>query len=178
VEDDTVTALAADNTQRFKVFYTNNGQQHTIESRPDATGVSTFDVDMDALFTAMSPLLYNTVIDDVQYAAAGSNIFNPISSALTSNTYGGGGSSPNSVPTYIGFVGRSPGGHRWRTYFFGVNAVGGNYRFTAGENSDIDAAVAALNAAPHNFLAIDGVKPVYRSYANAGINYHWMKEIR
>jgi len=169
--------LPPSNTARFKVFYTNCGKQHTLQVRsadsPLAVGLN-----IDDFFQALSIVLFSTVIDEVQFAASGSDIFNAITTGIEGNTYGSGAGSITSVPVYLDFVGRSSGGRRVRATVLGVTTIGTDYRFVAGESTVIDAAVAALQAPANHWLAIDGIEPVWKTYANAGYNAHWQRAVR
>jgi hypothetical protein len=174
-----MSALPPSNTERFKVRYTNQTKQHACVVRTHSVSPGAFGGDFDALMTALTSILPSTVIDLVEYAASGSNIFNPVTTGIEGNAYGSGGGAVIGAAEYLGFVGRSTGGHKARLYVFGINALASNdYRFVAGEVAAIDNAIGLLNAATTVYLAIDGVKPTWKSYANAGVNAHWQKAIR
>jgi len=169
--------LPPNNTARFKVFYTTIGHQHTLEIRsgasPGAVGVI-----VDQFFTALSAISFLKTIDEVQFAASGSNVFNAVTSGIEGNTYGVGAGSITDVPVYIDFVGRSSGGRRVRLASFGHGSVGVDYRYLAGESIPVDAAVSVLQSAGGSLLAIDGLTPIWKAYANGGYNAYWQRAIR
>lgn len=170
--------LLPDNTARFKVFYTVDGHQHTQEVRTTPVSPSDFDSELESYYTALAHTINTTVIDDVQFAPSGSNIFNSVTMSMIGTTWGAGTGSVGETPYNFDFVGRTTGGRRMRFFQYGANILGGNYRFTAGENANLDAARAVLVAATGLWLGIDGLKPVFKSYINAGVNAYWQKAVR
>lgn len=169
--------LPVDSTARYKIIYTNSGKQHVQDIRYVGT-LASFDSELAAVWSAMSAQLKATVIDDVQFAALGSNVFNSVASSLVSNTYGSGVGTVPYVGLFNSFIGRSSGGRRARIYFFGAVDTGTDYRYVAGENAAIDATVALLNAVGSGIVAIDNLKPVWKTYANGGYNAYWQRESR
>jgi len=140
---------------------------------PGALGVIVND-----LFSALSPKLNTLTLDVVEFAASGSNIFNPVSTGVEGNSYGSGTSGPTSVPAYYNFIGRSSGGRRIRMAVFGATVAGGDFRFQAGEDADITAARDVLAAAGAGLMCIDGLTPLWKSYINAGSNAYWQRAVR
>jgi hypothetical protein len=169
--------LPPNSTARFKVFYTSVGEQHTLQVR-SADSPAAVGLNVDDLFTALSPKLFATVIDEVQFAASGSNVFNSVTTGIEGNTYGTGAGSITNVPLYIDFVGRSADGRRVRASVFGANDTGTDFRYVAGESAAIDAAVAALQAPANHWLTIGGLEPVWKNYANGGFNAYWQRAVR
>jgi hypothetical protein len=133
---------------------------------------------MAALWTALGTTIYSTTIDSVEFAAAGSNIFNAITTGIEGNAYGTGAVGDTATPYYVNFIGRSAGGRRSRMAIFGIKSVGTNYRYTPGEDTSIDAALAVLVVGGPNVWAIDGLPVIWKSYVNAGVNAHWQKVVR
>lgn len=170
--------LAPTNTARYKVFYTTCGHDHTFQVRTVSVSPSALGTYVDNFLTAISAQLFSLVVTEVQFAGTGSDIFNSVTSGIEGNTYGGGGAPELGTAWYLDFIGRSSGGRRVRLAVFGTQALGGNYRYSAAEDSDVDAGIAVLNAATNTFMSIDGVKPIWKAYANAGVNAHWQKAIR
>jgi len=170
--------LPPDSTARFKVFYTNDSAQHTVQVRGTGSP-SAFGTLMDAFFTAFAPLWPATTIDEVQFAANGSDIFNAVTTTIDGNVYGSGSGADIGRAEFASFVGRTSGAHRVRIYLFGINAIASNdFRFGAGESTAIDAARAVIVGSSTFFLGIDGLVPVWKTYANAGVNAHWQKALR
>jgi len=169
--------LPANSTPRYKVFYTNSGQQHVMDIRSHASP-SALGTELDAFFTALSSLLTSTVIDDLQFAPDGSNVFNSVSSTFVGNTYGSGAGSDLVVASYINFIGRSSDGRRIRMAVFGTNSLAADFRFVTGENTDVDAAIALLQDPASTLVTIGDLKPVWKNYANAGFNAYWQRAQR
>jgi len=169
--------LPPNNTARYKVHYTIGATEHTTEDRalwsPSAEG--TFIV---ALFSVLSPGLSAGVIGTVEFAAAGSDIFNPVVTGAEGTTFGAGVTPDEDIPRFVSFAGRSAGGKRIRKTIYGISQIGLNYRFSPGEWDVVDDAIAVLAAAEPDLLAIDGLPPVWKTYANAGFNSHWQRALR
>jgi len=169
--------LPVDSTPRYKVFYTNCGQQHVMDIRSHASP-SAIGAELDALFTAISSLIFATQIDDLQFAASGSNIFNSVTSTFVGNNYGTGGGTDLTVASYINFVGRSSDGRRVRMAIFGTKDLASDFRFVAGENADVDNFISLLQDPASTLVTIGDLKPTWKSYANAGFNAYWQRAQR
>jgi hypothetical protein len=169
--------LPPNGTPRFRVNYTNVSRQHTLEIRSGSSpsAIGTF---VDDLFTALVPILYPTVIDNVVFAASGSNVFNAVTTGIEGNTYGGGSPFQQNAAWFISFIGRTSGGRRARMYVFGVTMLAVDYRYVAGEQVAVDAAISVINAFGSNLQGIDGLVPIWKSYANGGVNSYWQKHLR
>jgi hypothetical protein len=61
---------------------------------------------------------------------------------------------------------------------FSAVDLGTNYRFSPGENVNTDAAVLVPQASSNAFVGIDGIKPVWYSYVNAGADAYWQRKGR
>jgi len=169
--------LPVSNTPRYKVLYTVGGRQHEQDWRSNLSP-SAMSVDLDAVWSAIEAKLYETTIDDVQFAASGSNIFNSVTMPFVGSNYGTGTGTTGEVPYFISFIGRSTDGRRLRVYFYGAKVLGGDYRFQAGEDTAVDTTVDTLVAAGGDFQTIGGLTPVWKTYANAGVNAYWQRNIR
>jgi hypothetical protein len=169
--------VAPSNTARFRFNYTCVATQHSVQVRTGASpaAISGF---MNAYFTAFAGSIFGITLDNVEFAAVGSDIFNLITSGLEGNTYGVGAGSVEDIPRAYTFIGRSPGGKRVRMVQFGAKNVSSNYRVTSGEQVDIDAVLALLQGLPTHLLAIDGLVPVWKSYANVKEYDHWVEAVR
>ena len=172
-----MTALPTSSTARFKVFYTVGPFQHVMDLRsagsPGNIGTIVHD-----LLTALAADLFAMTVDRVQFAVSGSGIFNDVVAGIEGNADGSGAFSVEETPNYVNFIARSSGGRRLRLAIFGIKTLGANYRFTAGENTGVDAAIARLISAAPFLLCIDGLQPIWKSYANAGRNVFWQKAVR
>ena len=169
--------LPPSNTARYKIHYTINSFSHTMQLRSSGSpaAVGTF---VDTFFTDLVPLLFNRVIDSVEFAASGSDIFNPVVSGIEGNSYGAGSPLPDQVPWALNFIGRTSGGRRVRIAVFGPVSLGTNYRWVAGEAPSVDAAIATLSGAGSLIEGIDGLTPIWKTYANVKPFDHWIGEVR
>jgi len=169
--------LNPNNTPRFRFHYTCLGEDHTLQIRSanSPAFVGTF---VDGFLTALGSAQHVKTISFVEWAPAGSDIFNIVVTGIESNSYGAGASVPEHAAWAYTFIGRTPGGKRVRLSVYGATDLGTDYRFIAGENVWIDAAVGALTAAGGLVLGIDGLTPAWKPYANIQVNDHWVKELR
>jgi hypothetical protein len=169
--------LPPSNTPRFKVFYTNCGRQHTMQFRshlsPAALGTL-----VDGFFDTVTASVTATSIDEVQFAADGSDIFNAVTTGIEGNTYGTGAGSPAEGATFWSWIGRSSDGRRLRLYLFGTVGMAQDYRWMAGEAAVLDAARDYLAAAGDDIVTIGDLAPVWKTYINAGVNAHLQQVIR
>jgi len=169
--------LPPESTPRYRVVYTGNGHQHTQEWRSHLSP-SAMDTFLGGVWTDMDALLYDTVIDDVLFAADGSNIFNSVTMTITGANFGSGSGSVSTAPYFISYIGRSSDGRRLRVYWYNVNVLGVDYRFGAGENANVDATIADLIAAGSDLVTIGDLAPVWKSYANGGVSAYWQRKVR
>lgn len=170
--------LPPSNTERFRINYTVGGKPHDFQVRTDGVSPSAVGTRVHDFLTALAPALNLVSITTVEYAAGGSNIFNIVTSGIEAQTFGSGAGTGSAIPNDVNFIGRSTGGRRVRLMVFGLKVDAADYRFLPGENAAIDAAIVELQSGTNAFLAIDNVKPVWYTYANAGVNAHWQKAIR
>lgn len=169
--------LAPSNTPRFRVHYTVIGVQHSLQIRsgvsPGALGSF-----VAALYTNLGVDVFGTTIDFVDWAPAGSDIFNPVTTGIEGNAYGSGAGNQEFIPWAFTFLGRTSGGRRARFAIFGAKSLSGNYRVTAGEQATVDGVVALLQSVGSGVVAIDGLPAVWKTYADVQVNDHWLKNVR
>lgn len=174
-----MAALPEDNTARYKWFYTFAGNNHVGQVR--AAGVhspSSFGTWLDGLLTELVPVLYPVTITKVEFAPAGSNIFNVVTTGIESNTYGTGSPTGLLAPQFIAFQGRTSGGHRVRMSIYGIKPEENDYRFEPADNADVDDAIAYIQITSSFAKGIDGVTPTWYGYANTGFNAYWQRKNR
>lgn len=169
--------LPENNTPRFRIHYSVNTTEHTMQIRSGASPAFIGGL-VDDLLTNIGVFLFLTTVTTVEFAPSGSNIFNPVISGIEGNTYGAGAGLPDTVPWAYTFVGRTSGGRRVRLAVFGATALGVNYRFSPGESGELDAARALLEASGSIIQGIDGLAPIWKAYVNVQVNDHWVKEVR
>jgi len=173
-----MAALPPSNTERYRVNYTVGGRQHSFEVRTNLVSPSGLGTNVTAFLTPLSTILNLLTVDNVTYAAGGSNIFNIVTTGIEGDSFGSGAGTGSAIPNFINFIGRSAGGRRVRLAVYGLKSDAQDYRFAPGESISIDDAIDALKAPANAFLSIDDVKPVWYDYANAGVNAYWQRNIR
>jgi hypothetical protein len=169
--------LPPSNTARFRFHYTQIAQQHTHQVRSGASP-ATIAGFMNAYWSAFATEIFGLVVDSVEWAPAGSDIFNLVTTGLEGNAYGAGAGSVEDIPRAFTFVGRTSTGRRLRCVQFGAKNVSSNYRVTAGELAPIDAVIALLQGASTNMLGIDGNPAIWKNYANVKEYDHWVEAVR
>lgn len=172
-----MAALPPSNTPRFKFEYTVNGEGHdfTVRSHASPGAIGT---EIDAFLDFLAPELYALVITSVSFAADGSNIFLPVTTGIEGNSYGSGAGVYEQKAWYVDFIGRSVAGRRWRLAVYGIRTLATDFRYIAGENLSITAAIASLNDAGSTLVAIDDAEVNVYLYANVGVNAHWQRALR
>lgn len=171
--------LPAFNTNRYKLQYTIGGLNHEVQNRVgpavDSAGASAA---FNQLLTRLSSGLWEITVTGMTFAAAGSDIFNP--STYTGGTvFGSGAPEPEGAIRTIGFVGRTSGGRKARHFVYGWKLnFNDNMRITRAESAIVANWLDDLATYAAQWLAIDGLKPVYRQYANIDYNDHWQQVIR
>ena len=172
--------LPESNTARAFLTYRVAEQEHTMTVRYDQTGATTAEViaSIDALITAIGPLLFNTVFVRFELSVEGSNVRVP--ATWTGQTeWGGGAADPDDAPYFFSFTGKDTTGRRFRLEIFGRGTGAGlPWRVQAVDDSNIAAAVAALETENAVFLSIAGNTPIYNQYANRSVSQHWVGEVR
>jgi hypothetical protein len=169
--------ILPNNTARFRVSYVVGGENHTFEVRSGASpsAVGTL---VDHFLSSLGAAIGAMTINGVEFAAEGSDIFNAVTTGIEGNPYGTGAVTNAVRANAYNFIGRSPGGRRVRLMVFGAVDLGSDFRFVAGENAAIDSGIEALNDAGGNILCIDGLTPIWKTYANCIVNAHWQKQLR
>lgn len=177
--------LPPNSTGRLITKYLANTRQHTVQVRYEGAGAPGADVleSLDEWFTDHNPIMpEDWVFIDWWYIPDGSDISVPLDNAPT--PFDGAGTPVfGQAPSFIDYVGRSPGGKRVRLGLIGTvidyssGAIGNqNYRLTRAESTVVNAALNTLAAAP--FVAIDGGEPRWKAYADGGYNAYWQRKLR
>jgi len=166
---------------RYLVHYSTGFRPHTVKwyyegDRDDAA----FQDFWNTLIGDVGPLLSASTLLGIDHAPATSHITAPIATTGFTDSWGSGVADGRVDSRYVSFVGRSGGGIRWKAEFFGLNVAvtDNNFRFAAGENGAVDAAVATLIAAVGFPTAIDGTLVLVKNYANHGYNAYWQRKTR
>jgi hypothetical protein len=169
--------LPPNGTPRYKVNYTITSFQHSfqVRSHVSPSAIGTF---LDAFLTALADALYGLIVQTVEFAADGSDIFLPVATGIEGNVYSVGSPTVTEVPHFYGFIGRSAAGRKWHLDVFGARTLGIDYRLNAGENADVDAAIAVLQGAGATLVGIDDAVVTVYGYANCGANAHFQRKVR
>lgn len=169
--------LPANNTARYRVNYTASLHDHSFQIRSLSSPAS-IGAHINAFFTALNPILFPVVVTNVEFAAAGSDVYNLVTTGAEGSAFGAGVPNVSVQALAYNFIGRTSGGRRVRRAVFGANAFGDNFRFAPGESIAIDAAISQLQSAGTLILGIDGITPIWKTYANAKYFDHWVKDGR
>lgn len=169
--------LPPSSTPRFKLLYTNLGIQHSLQIRSHESP-ATVGAMYDALFDAVGGAIADTTFDSVEFAADGSDIFNPVVTGVEGNTYGISGHPLSDAATFWSVVGRTTGARRVRLYIYGMGGMGVDYRYSAGENPTADGVITVVSGFGSDIVGIDDVAPVFKNYVNAGVNAHLQRALR
>jgi hypothetical protein len=173
-------ALPANLVQRYKLRYQVQGNQHSITVHMSTTGTSS---DAGTNGTALANLLKTILPSNgsfvgVDFAAAGSNVFNPVVTLSIAGT-GAAASGTINTPRAASFVGRNANGRKIRLFIIGVDlAADTNWRVEIAEDTRVSAIVTGLNAGTGDVRCIDGVAPLWRAYVNIKYMDHWVKAQR
>jgi hypothetical protein len=174
-----VPALPPDNTVRWYLDYNNGYDNHILMARSTTTvdnaAASTF---FDGFLTALGAHLAEISIIGLSVAFEGSNVRIP-QEWLNDPSYGSGTMPAIDRPAQMTFVGKDGLGHKTRVGMFGLNGVSSDtWRIHSADSASVTAAIAALGTDPGFFLTVSGGVPIWKNYANVGINDHWVKKAR
>lgn len=165
------------NTPRYRFKYDVSGVKHDFQVRSHASP-SAIGALVDAFLVALTDALYAIVMETVEFAASGSDIFLPVTSGIEGNGYSTGAPPAVEIPNFYGFQGRSAGGRKWHLDMYGARTLGIDFRLSPGENSDVTNAVNALQDFGSNLVAIDDEVVTVYTYVNCGTNAHWQRAQR
>ena len=172
-----MAALPENNTARYRFSYTCGGLQHSFQIRSAASPLVVGTL-VDNFLTSLGSASFIKTMGTVEWAASGSNVFNPITVGIEGNTYGAGIPAGENRAYAFNFIGRTTGGRRVRLMVFGPTVLTTDYRYIPGEGSLVDAARGQLVSAGSVILGIDGLVPVWKSYVNTLVPTYWQKELR
>lgn len=167
------------NTPFYKVYYTVQGNQHSLQARVNS-GFSPSDMgdEIQQLWGNLDDNLYATTIDYVTFNPANTNISYPVTTGAEGLTFGSGAGTTLTEPQYVDFVGRTAGGRRVKFTVFGITDLGADFRIGPTEFASVTAVLSQLNDAEGVWLAIDGAQPIWKQYANTGLNSYWQRQQR
>lgn len=169
--------LPPEGTPRFRFGYDVDGVAHDFQVRSHASP-SAIGALVHTFLTALDPALFEIQIGVVNFAADNSNIFLPVTTGIEGNIYGSGSPNLEQRPWFYGFQGRGASGRKWHLDIFGALSLGTNYRWTPGEYTVMDNAVAALQTFGTNLVDIADAQVTVYNYVNAGSNSYWQRAQR
>jgi hypothetical protein len=173
-----LVALSPSTTARFKLRYSDGQNNHALVMRTSSNVAHAACQTLDLFLAAHNAVVAQLTIIGLEYAPAGSDIFNPVVWDQAT-TYGTGTLAELERPYTWSYTGRSPGGHKSRVFLFGNNLHSdASWRTDDNGTNFVTAALEALNNNSAHFLAIDGGVPIWHAYANQGANDHWIKRAR
>ena len=174
-------ALPPDNTARYWLNYSAAGIDHSLQMRVappfnDAGALINFNSFLDEL----DPLIAtNVTFDGVEFAAAGSNVRNPVAGWVARSGAGGYTLSGDNRALQLSFVGRSVDGRKAKWQMWGVAVPSdGDFRLEAGDSAALDGAIAIIAAGVRYWTTISGLAPVMHTYSNYGFNDHTVRQLR
>lgn len=186
--------LPDNNTARYFVDYTSNQRAHTLmvrylEPTPNSPPSTPF---VARLATVLADIAAWLPTDFAVIGARYSPRLSTVSLPATppAGPTGTGPAQLYDVPAYAAFVGRSPGGRKFRLFVLGVaqtasdGGAGANYRLTTAEGAVAATVVANLQGwanlgGTDGLYSIDGVPgtDIY-NYVNLGYNAYWQRKAR
>lgn len=169
--------LPPDSTPRYRIHYKAIDKDHTFQLRSDQSPAFIGNLAND-FFTALGAAVGPILLEFVDWAPAGSNVFNPVITGHEGAAYAGGAFTNEMNAWAYTFVGRSSGGKRTRIAVFGALFLSDDYRLEAAASPTIAAALNILNLAGSLITCIDGLRPVWKSYVDIQVNDHWVKNLR
>lgn len=167
-------------TDRYFIDYQQGAFQHTmmIRAHPDVLSTEV-DAVMTNVFTLMAALVCATTVVGVRLSRAGQNHSFPIPSGLVGDSFGTGTPSGLTTAQFLSWVGRTESGRRSRIFMFGYDSpMPVDFRLTSADVAAVGTIATTFTDAQNIFLAADGTKPTFYSYANIGVNAYWQRNNR
>lgn len=173
--------LPAHLTPRYRLNYSANNVLHSINVHlATPTSSSAALTAATALANLLKILCYaSTSFTSVDYAEAGSDVFNQIGTLAIVGTLAGTTAAADN-PRQGSFAGRSTSGRKTRLFIYGIaGGVDASYRFTRAEWPAVGTVVDGLNAGTGAIAAIDGSTTLaWKNYMNVGYNDRYVKKAR
>lgn len=176
-----MTALAANNTDRYFFHYSNAIAAHVAVVRTQAGAPPTGVIDaFESFCTALTPVLAASTGVNIEFQLAGTTFSVPVGVGdWTGFTFGASAAAKTGNAAQVNAVGRSSGGHRCRLGMFGFNNDFSGYRIEGAELSGLGDSVASiLNGSTYAFFSIDDVKPTWYGYLDVKPNDYWVRKSR
>lgn len=180
VRETHMAPLPANNTARYFLDYSVAGFSHTLINRvdPEVTDADAASV-MDSFMDIVGAFCYPITVEGFRFQQAGLAVSYDVPWTGSAG-WGTGAAIPANTAQYYDFVGRDTSGRRVRVATFGAGLVtsGGDYRISPAEATWVADALDALTQDGQMFLTIGGEVPVWKQYANCGVNAYWRNKVR
>lgn len=167
-------------TDRLIVHYVTTRLEHDVNFfMRDGANQAQFIAGVRDFLVAIAPIIFaSTTFDSARYQTAGTNFSLPITWDPISGS--AAGTLPRELEAiFIGFRARSTAGRQ--TYidlYAPALPLTDNYRYTAGEDPVVDAAIAAWNSLGGVVGDNQGNPRVIYSYANMGVDAYVQRKLR
>jgi len=135
--------------------------------------------DIEALFTTVGAQTFPIVVIGFRFQQAGFHVSTDVPWKGSAG-WGSGTPQPRHSAQFYDFVGRDSTGVRVRAAIFGATILdgGGDYRISPSEQSWVGDALDVLVSDAQMFWTVNQEIPVWKQYANSGINAYWRNKIR
>ena len=177
-----MTPLSNLNTQRYLLRQITNGGAHTTLFRaPSNATPATVIADITSFLNQLKASMWvSWSAVGLDYAPAFSTVSTPQTwSTLQGTSAGAGATDHQRDPIFISFIGRTANGRRTKLTFFGsAFTPDQNYRIDTGQAANMTSCIAILNGTSNTISAIDGSKPLWKNYLDAGYNAYWQRKNR
>lgn len=172
--------LPPSSTERWKYTYQNAVTEHSVTFRlVEGSAIADADSVMNALAVYFDDLVTESTITNLEFAAIGSDIFNPVAgSTMVGTTFGTTAANPTNNAVAATLIGRSADGRRSRLSIFGWFGAVSAYRLDVAEDPDLGVLLAFMNNPSTPLISIGGLGVVYKQYIDIKSNDHWVAEAR
>jgi hypothetical protein len=178
-----VSPLNPNNTGRFWLAYNDNVNDHEMMVRFNTgAAISTVMGYVNDFLQTLhdNEVIYLLTVLGARYSGAGSDISSPIVWTGAA-TYGAALMPLIIAPRETALLGRTSGGRRFRTFFYGLNiTMPDTYRVPSAGGNWVEDALAVISAANEDgvYRAIDGLAPTLYTYADLQFNSYWETQRR
>lgn len=172
--------LPHNNTITAWLLYTSEDVEHEMELRfTPGTADATIINAATGIGNALRPLMKTTdAFKGLRKRDAGSIVSFPLAWTNvmgTNATAHADGQEAN----FMSAVGRTTGGRKVRaTFFTPYVEPNENFRLLEGVDATADAWLSQLRLSANNIAAIDGLRPIWYTYVNFGVNSYWQRQRR
>lgn len=163
---------------RYALAWTNHVMNIHLAPNTDAATA------LNAVNNVLGQMKQLLCTDEQFYAAdlipAGTNIGNPLAGFQPVLGVGNAANRPaNAAAGVVTFVGRTVAGTKARLFIFSDELnLDRNYRIDPAEWTPLAAITSWMNSTACPLVALDGLAPVWKTYANFSPHKHWVRKLR